>query len=149
MALTGKLLANDESATGSHHSLFHILRKIQLEYNLPVPYVSIYVYCPTALMSKSRSVGRMWPTDVTSAARQRFRTHLTYAPPSQWRTTFTDLLNFARTVRFDKHHLSSNGIPAYSMGRYRYVQNFTVTEVRKIRKVNFCHPPCSFSFKQF
>jgi hypothetical protein len=46
----------------------------------------------------------MRPVQVASAARECFKTHLTYAHPLEWRKTFVCNVKFAHTAKFGEQH---------------------------------------------
>jgi hypothetical protein len=66
---------------------------------------------------------RMWLYEGMSAARESFRTHLTYADQSERRTTFSVILWTS--------HAQLN-----CLGRHRYVVGFTVRGMRKYGMVS-------------
>ena len=66
----------------------------------------------------------MWPAEFMSAACESFQKHLTYASPLRMKgTRFTNPVNFASTVKFDKHSLSCDWLRACCMGRHSMLEN--------------------------
>jgi hypothetical protein len=75
--------------------------------------------------------------------RERFRTHLTAAPPTKWFTVFGNtVMNSTSVLKFDEQ----DGISAKCVAWQNCIGNFTVGEERKIRNGKLQHPSHPFTF---